>query len=225
MILYKSDMTAQRPHIHWDTKNESFIRMAIVLKRMGIQNNTFFLTLYQPELAHVNPHDKNLSLETIQKILFECKINPWYFFREVIRIPSSGDEAIPFELHRANLAAIWTFLNDIDFGLIQPRQTGKTYVVQSIVCYFMYILADSVDIGMFTKDTGLLQDNVKRLKELRDSLPYYMVERTAKDWDRKEGLSYAKKKNFYKTYTAANDERGAYKQGRKPHTATLDSDV
>ena len=89
----------------------------------------------------------------------------------------------------------------------------------------MYILADSVDIGMFTKDTGLLQDNVKRLKELRDSLPYYMVERTAKDWDRKEGLSYAKKKNFYKTYTAANDERGAYKQGRKPHTATLDSDV
>lgn len=218
MILYQSDILRENPHFHYNTKNTSFIRMSIVLKRMGVKNNKFFLALYQPELANIDPFDyKSLTPELISKILVECKLNPWYFFREVLRIPASGDEAIPFELHRGNLAAIWTFLNDMDFGLIQPRQTGKTYVTQSIVCYYKYILADSVKIGMFTKDTSLLQDNVLRLKELRDGLPKYFVEKSPRDWDRKEGVSYDKKKNFYYTYTQPMDEKSAYKQGRKPY--------
>lgn len=214
-ILYKNDIQNEGAIIDYETKNDTFIRMAIILKRMGIKNNTFFLSLLQPELQGVNPFDKNLSTDKIGKILVECKLNPWYFFREVIRIPAAGDEPIPFQLHRANLAAIWTYLNDVDFGLIQPRQTGKTYVTQSIITYVMFILADNIDIGMFTKDTALLQDNVKRLKELRDCLPWYMVQKSPKDWDRKEGISYAMRKNYYKTYTAATDERAAYKQGRK----------
>ena len=224
MMLYQSDMAFSKPYIHWNTKNTSFLRMAIVLKRMGIKNYTFFLTLHQKELENVDPHDPNLSDELKAKVLLESKLNPWYFFREVIRIPASGDEAIPFELHRGNLAAIWAFFNDIDFGLIQPRQTGKTYVTQSLVCYVMFVLADSLKIGMFTKDTVLVQDNVMRLKELRDNLPKYFVQKTAKDWDRKEGVSYDKKKNFYLTFTSANDERGAYKLGRGATMALLHFD-
>lgn len=224
-VLYKQDIFNTGAHIHWNTTNSSFIRMSVVLKRMGIKNNAFFLALHQPELANVDPFDyKNLNEETIGKILLECKVNPWYFFREIIRIPTIGDEAIKFELHRANLAAIWTFCNDLDFGLIQPRQTGKTYVTLSIVCYVMYVLADGMDIGLFTKDQSLVQDNVRRLKELRDCLPVYMIEKTTGDTDRKEGLSYAKKKNQYKTYTAAIDERSAYKQGRGATMAVLHFD-
>lgn len=214
-ILYLEDFHKYKPHIHWRTKNNSFIRMSMVLKRMGITNNIFFLALLQPELELVNPHDKNLNEITKAKILVECKLNPWYFFREVVRIPVSGDETIPFDLHRGNLAAIWTFLNDIDFGLIQPRQTGKTFGTQSIVCYYMYIMADGVDIGMFTKDADLVRDNVQRLKDIRDALPSWMVDKCGKDSDNKEGLSYFKKNNKYKTFTSAIDERGAYKQGRK----------
>lgn len=225
MILYAEDIVRNRPHVHWDTKNASAIRMAIVFKRMGIKNYYFHLTLYQPELANVDPFDyKNLDDETIAKILTECKLNPWYFFREVIRIPSSGGDPIPFEFHRANIAAIWTFFNDIDFGLIQPRQTGKTFVTQSLVCLIMYVLADHLDIGMFTKDSTLLQDNVKRLKELRDSLPVYFIQKSTRDSDRKEGLTYAAKTNAYKTFTAANDERGAYKLGRGATMALIHFD-
>jgi hypothetical protein len=46
-------------------------------------------------------------------------------------------------------------------------------------------------------------------------MPSWMVQRSPKDWDRKEGVSYALKKNYYKTFTSANDERSANKLGRK----------
>lgn len=142
--------------------------------------------------------------------------NRWYFFREVLTIPSPGGDPIPFLLSRGNLAAMWTFFNDIDYSWIQPRQTGKTYGTQAIMSYMMNILAENMSIGLFTKDTNLVQDNVARLKELRDiGTPPWMIQRSTKDWDRKEGISYAAKKNYYKTFTAAIDERSAYKLGRK----------
>lgn len=213
-VLYRNDYVGRPVYIHYDSKNTSFLRMSMVLKKMGITNNLFHLTLLQPELKNIDPFDPNLTAEQITKIIVECKLNPWYFFREIIRIPVTGNGVIPFELHRGNLAAIWTFFNDIDFGLIQPRQTGKTYVIQSLVAGIMYIWAEGLSIGMFTKDTTLVQDNVSRLKEIRDNLPWYMVEKTSKDWDRKEGLSYALKKNYYKTFTAATDERAANRLGR-----------
>lgn len=213
-VLYKKDIREQNVDFQYETKNMSFLRLAMVLKKMGIENHLFHLSLLDPELKKIDPHSKNLGPEEMARILRECKLNPWYFFREIIRIQPTGGELIPFELHRANLAAIWTFFNDIDFGLVQPRQTGKTYVTQSIFTYVMFILAESLDIGMFTKDTTLVQDNTSRLKSLRDCLPPWMIERSGKDWDRKEGVSYYLKNNYYKTFTSANDERGAYKLGR-----------
>ena len=68
---------------------------------------------------------------------------------------------------------------------------------------------------MFTKDSTLVQDNVSRLKALRDGLPKWIVTKTTEDSERKEGLSYAGLNNVYKTFTSANDPQGAYKLGRK----------
>ena len=68
---------------------------------------------------------------------------------------------------------------------------------------------------MFTKDTTLVQDNVSRLKGIRDGLPKWMVSKSTEDSERKEGLYYAALKNAYKTFTSANDEISAYKLGRK----------
>ena len=106
-------------------------------------------------------------------------------------------------------------MNDIDTGLVMPRQTGKTYGTQVVVCYVMYILANNLDIGMFTKDAALVQDNVARLKQLRDGLPKWMISKSSTDSERKEGMTYAALNNAYKTFTSANDENGAYKLGRK----------
>ena len=223
-ILYLEDIGRYRPYIHLETRNTSFIRMSKVLEKMGIRNHYFFLSLFQPELRHVDPHDPNLSPELQAKILYESKINIWYYIREVVRIPASGGENIFFELNRGNLACIWSYFNDIDTGLVSIRQVGKTTVTQSIMSWVMYVAADNVRIGFFSKDSTATQDAVRRLKELRDCLPPYFWIKSPKDVDRKESLSYSMKNNFYITFTASNDEQGAYKLGRGYSMAYLHFD-
>lgn len=45
-ILYDEDVAKNNALIDYDTPNLSFLRMSIVLKRMGIHNNYFFFFLY-----------------------------------------------------------------------------------------------------------------------------------------------------------------------------------
>lgn len=213
-VLFSGDFQRYGAHIHYDTKNTSAIRLHIVLKRMGIRNNAFHLTLLQPELSHVDPHDPNLDDVTKAKILVECKLNPWYFFREVIRAPSVGGQVVFFEFHRANLAMIWSFLNEIDQFDTIPRQCGKSFCATAISVYLMYIVADWLTMGHFDKDFSNSQQIVRLLKELRDNLPKWMWEKSVADTDRKESISYSKKKNTYLTYAAPTDERSAYRLGR-----------
>ena len=218
-ILYKEDFVKTGAIVDYTTKNDSFIRMSMVLKKMGIRNHNFCLALHDATLQGVDPHSNDLTIVQKAKIIKECKINVWYFIREVVRIPVVGSEkGIRFVLNRGNLAFTWTFTNDIDIGWIQPRQTGKTYGVEVITAWMMFVVGFNLDIGMFTKDATLVQDNVARLKEIRDGLPKWMITKTPTDSDRKEGLYYAGLNNEYKTFTSANDENGAYKLGRKPQT-------
>lgn len=224
-ILYDEDVAKNNALIDYDTPNLSFLRMSIVLKRMGIHNNYFFLSLLDPKLKGVNPHSEDLTLEQQARIVTECKRNIWYFVREVVRIPVAGDEhGIPYVLNRGNLAFIWSFMNDVDVGWIMPRQTGKTYGTQVVVCYMMYVMGTNLDIGMFTKDATLVQDNVSRLKELKEGLPKWMIVKSSTDSDRKEGLFYAGLNNEYKTFTSANDENGAFKLGRGATMAVIHFD-
>lgn len=214
-ILYYEDIAKYGAIIDYNTSNQSFLRMSMVLKKMGIKNYYFFLVLLDPSLQGVDPHSNDLTIVQKAKIMRECKLNVWYFIREVVRIPVVGSEfGIPYMLNRGNLAFIWSFMNDVDVGWIMPRQTGKTYGTQVIVCYMMYVLANNLDIGMFTKDATLVQDNVARLKELRDGLPKWLITKSPNDSDRKEGLFYSGLNNEYKTFTSANDENSAYKLGR-----------
>ena len=209
------DIAEKHPYIDYNTKNQSFLRIALVLKRMGIHNYYFFLSLYDRTLLGVDPRSPNLTTEQMLRISQECKINIWYFLREVVRVPVIGQEdGTPFELNRGNLALTWAFMNDVDIGLVQPRQTGKTIGMQCIIDHAMYVAFSYLDIGMFTKDSALVQDNVARLKALRDGLPKWMIARSTSDGERKEGLFYAALHNSYKTFTSANDEVGAYKLGR-----------
>jgi hypothetical protein len=214
-IWYEQDFLYKGASIHFETKNDSFVRICLVYKRMGVKNAYWPLALIDKDLKYVDPWDPNLSDVMKARIARECKLNPIYFFREVQRIPAAGDKPIPYQATRGNMALIWSFFNDVDIGLVQPRQTGKTYGTQAIVNYMMCILAENIDIGLFTKDSALVQDNTSRLKELKsEGIPSWMVIKSPKDWDRKEGVSYALKKNYYKTFTSANDERSANKLGR-----------
>ena len=60
---------------------------------MGVKNHYFFLALYDKSLLNVDPHSKDLTTEQRLRIAYECKINFWYFIREVVRVPVVGQES------------------------------------------------------------------------------------------------------------------------------------
>lgn len=123
--------------VHKTTTNKSFLKMAVVLSKMGIKNNLFHLSLYDPKLLNVDPHklspDNDPTGEMRLRVALECKRNLWYYLREVIRIPASGGDPVQFKLNRGNLAMSWCFANYIDFNGTQARQTGKMTPLHSKV--------------------------------------------------------------------------------------------
>lgn len=208
-VLFKSDFERMGCSVHLETKNPSALRIAKVFKSMGIKFWYLPLTLKDRSLANVDPFDPNLPDLTKVRIAIEVKRNFWYFFRECLRLPLSGGELTPFILSRANVAAIWTFFNDIDFGLVLPRQSGKSFCTQAIICYVMYILADNSHLAHIDKSQTNSMNIVKVLKDIRDSMPKWMWQPSGGDIENKESLSYAKKSNIYSTFAAAIDKVSA----------------
>lgn len=215
MILFEKDIHEYQCTIDYSTANISFVKMSYLLKQMGIKNNKFMLALVQPELRGVDPFDPDLAEEQVLRIVAECKMNPWYFFREVVRIQEGGGDPVRYILNRANLALMWTHFNSVDIFLTIPRQIGKTIGVQGIMAYKMFVLCRNVNIGLFAKDNDLRMENVSRLKAIRDALPDYLQKQgPGVCTDNKEGLEFKPFSNKYMTFVAQNDRRKAAGQGR-----------
>lgn len=216
MILFQKDY-ARFPTAIVDTKtrNETFLRLAELYRHMGIKNAFFHLTLLQPELQGVDPFSPTLTLEQKMKIGVECRYNPWYFFREVLRIPpQSGQWPVPFRANRGNIAMFWLFFNHIDMCLIQPRQTGKSVSSDGLNTYIMHVGAVNTKVNLLTKDDTLRVGNVERLKAIRDLLPAYLNPFTKADSDNKMELTCAKLNNKLITAVSQKSENEANKVGR-----------
>jgi hypothetical protein len=216
MILFLEDW-ARFPNAipDYKTKNESFLRQAHVYKTMGIKNHLFLLALMQPELQGVDPHDPNLTLEQKAMIGLECKYNPWYFFREVVRLPAvAGPEPVKFRANRGNIALFWAFFCNIDAANIQPRQTGKSASTDCLMVWVNFIGATNTKTTMITKDDALRRANVDRLKGIRNLLPKYLVNLTREDADNQFELTCKALKNSYTTGVAQNSEAAANNLGR-----------
>ena len=160
----------------FESKNTSFLLTASELKALGIKNYYFMLEVKYPQtgVQDLDPYDPNLSPEDIGKVIMECKQNPWYFFREVSRVVARGIGEIPLYLHRAGCAAIWSFINSIDFILVQPRQTYKTTVVTAIMSYMFLFEYQNVDIPYMHTTESRCTDNVELLRDYIMALPKYM---------------------------------------------------
>lgn len=216
MILFSEDF-AKYPGsiVDTHTNNMSFIRMAMILNKMNVQNRFFHLALTQPELQGLDPHNlKDNSVEIKQRIAYECKINPWYFIREVVRITEQGSGGSPYILNRSNLAQAWTFFNSIDAFQCMPRQIGKTIGTMVLSCWFLYIAAYNCNWGMFCKGLKLQSENVDRLKKIRDALPPWLVHQTLADTNNKEGITFAELQNSLITFVAQSDKIAAGDQAR-----------
>src|SRR5699024_10003787 len=121
------------------TVNKSFMKMHYYLKAKGINNNKFFLLIYDPGLANINPRDNNLPQQIKLRILRECMTNFWYFIREVVRIPEEGGTVgggKMYELSRGNLAMNYMFVYNINQFVEFPRQHVKTI---SALCWYLWV--------------------------------------------------------------------------------------
>jgi hypothetical protein len=201
--------------VHTSTTNHSFLRMAEVYKKMGIKNCYFHLALMQPELMHVDPHAKNLTQEQMAMIGVECRTNPWYFFREVVRVPPQAS-AHPLQMraNRGNLALWWLFFNHVILALIQPRQTGKSLSVDELMVLLLDLMTSNSKINLLTKDDQLRKANIDRIKMIRNYLPKYLLQVSPKDSDNKEEVTNVTFNNFYRTAVGQSNEPGAINVGR-----------
>lgn len=217
MILFSQDWNLYPSAIaDTQTKNQSFVRLALVYRDMGIENHAFLLALVNPELQGIDPYSPNLTLEQKSMIIAECKINPWYYFREVARIPGgSGEEAIPIIANRGNIALWWSFFNHIMFFLIQPRQTGKSISTDELMVWLLGVSLENTLINLLTKDEKLRKENIQRLKDIFAELPPYINQRNPKkDVNNSEEIGIGSLKNRYVTHLPQMSEKAARNVGR-----------
>ena len=216
MLLFESDWK-KYPNaiVDFDTSNKSTVRYVGLLKKMGVKNCLWPLALFQPQLVGVDPHDESLSEEVKLMILTECYYNPWYYFREVARVPpTAGIRTLPLEANRGNMTLFWLFFNHIDTALIQPRQTGKSLSTDILSVQLQYIILRNTKMMLITKDDGLRRNNIERLKGIRDLLPTYLIPHSKTDADNQSELTCNLYNNKYATGVSQSNESGALKLGR-----------
>jgi hypothetical protein len=217
LILYESDWLLYPTAIpHLSTRNESWVYMAKLYKSMGIKNHMFLLALINPLLEFIDPHAPNLTQEEKDMIVAECKINPWYYFREVARIPAgSGQAPIPLKANRGNIAMWWCFFNHVTMTLIQPRQTGKSYTVYELDVYLLTVLCEGTLINLLTKDEKLRKESVDIIKKIFDTLPDYIDLRNKRtDANNTEEITVNLLENKMKTFVPRSSEKDANNVGR-----------
>ena len=223
-ILFEQDWD-KYPGAIWDTStaNTSFLEFSALLQHMGVKNNKFMLALMQPELQGVDPHDPFLDEATKFKVKTECIYNPWYFIREVMRVPpAAGDKAVKLEANRGNISLWWSFLNHIDYFLVQIRQTGKSLNSDGISVWYQIFGARNSRSNLYTKG-DIFKEHIARLKKLRSLLPSYLVNIVKKDTDNQKEFTNMSQGNRMVVYIPQKDEEAARNLGRgltTPHSHT-----
>lgn len=212
MILFKDDWY-KYPNaiIDTETKNRSFVRLSALYREMNISNHGFILQLHDPSLQGVDPHDPDLPVEVMLKIALECKINPFYFFREVARVPGTGGQ---FLANRGNMALYWLFYNHITVFLIQIRQTGKSFSTDTLMVSLTNIQCTNTKINLLTKDNTLRSSNLDRIKDIADELPFYLKQTSKNDISNTEEFAVSSLGNSYRGHLPNKSPKMANKVGR-----------
>lgn len=223
MILFEKDWDRYPSAIpDWDTRNPYFKDFAAKLHyESGISNCLWPISLLDPSLAGLDPFDPSLSIEQKFAVKNECYNNIWYYLRECLLIPPAvGEGGNPFRANRANMSLIWSYCNHIDYLLIQPRQTGKSISSDALSSWLLYIKYRNTRIGLVTKSDELRAENAKRLRNIKEYLPPYLVVNDRNDSLNDSLVTYKKRGNRYAIAVSRADENGAYRVGRGNTTPT-----
>lgn len=216
MILFESDFDSY-PSAIIDTTcpNKSFLKYAQLLKQMGVKNHLWPLVLIHRDLKGLDPFDPNLDQELQMMFLKEFKINPWAFFRMAARATGSTYEnPIYFEANRSNMAVYWLYFNHITTCLVQPRQTGKTFGINTLDDYLINIRNKGMRNMLLTKDEKLRSTSMAEVKSIAELLPYYAKQLTKNDIGNNEEINVKSLDNNYKAAVARSSPSDADKIGR-----------
>lgn len=200
--------------IHTKTTNKSFLKMFRYLKDKGVQNNKFFLKLYDRDLQTVDPHSARLTPQQKLKIITECTKNPYYYLREVVRINIPGGKS-QFELHPGNLAITWSIFNSLDFIILLPRQRYKTVSIAAALGWVYDFGTSNTHMLFGNKSIGDAKNNLKRFKEIRENYPQYLsaAVMSPKDSNNLESVNSELRKNHIDCAGQPLNEVSADKQG------------
>lgn len=218
MILFEKDWQYYPTALpDFDTGNKSAVRTAALLKKLGFRNWRFPLALIDQGLKGLDPWDTNLTQEIQERMMAESKRNPFYFFREVFRAPKRAGAKVGgyFQFNRANVSTIWLFYNHCTNYLIQPRQTGKSFVADGIDTHLLFVGTTDTEIHLITKDNGLRVKNLASIKKARDeSIPAWMNMCNRSDVANQTTLSVKALGNSIQAHVGQPNEFDADKVGR-----------
>lgn len=182
MILFQKDWKELGAAPDYDTRNQSFLNIAMMFEAMGVKNCVFPLALYDKDLVGVNPKDPDLDAHFKRKIAIECKRNFWYFLREIAIDPKGSDnDPVLFELNRGSAAATWMFFNSILITLIMIRQTGKTFWAQWLVVWLKELGLTKTEISYYAKDATLTARAADNIKGMEAAMPPYLLMREKRE--------------------------------------------
>lgn len=164
------------------TDNKTFLRTAqdIHMVNTKLTNYYFMLEIYDPEVLTIDPYavDANgnttLTRDQITRVLTECARNPWYFLREIVRIPEQGGDYSKYKANRGNIAQAWCILHGIDSWLCIPRQQGKTMSALCIEVWAYIFGTTNSQFIQINKDGDNAKTNLRRMQDLIRGLPKYM---------------------------------------------------
>lgn len=216
MIKFKTDW-AKYPNaiIDTTTTNKSFVHLADVYYHMGIENCAFHLTLLDPDLKGVDPFTPDLPLVWQAKIARECKLNFWYYLREVSRIPEPGSLVpVQFQANRSNIAMYWLFWNHVMTIVTILRQTGKTTMLVELAKYLLNFGAMNTFINLLTKSEGLKAETLSKVKLFYEELPDYLNFSTKKDIFNSDEVKLRASGNTFKGNLSSSSPKQAEKVGR-----------
>lgn len=181
------------------TPNKSFLKVALSLKKLGVKKWYFMLELRDPNLVNIDPYasdeygNTKLSESDITRITMEIARNPWYYLREVVRIPTPGGSPSPYKANRGNIAQAWCALHGIDSWLNLPRQQGKTMSALALQQWVLDFGTRNSDIIFLNKKREDAIKNLSRLSNIKEKLPEYLKINSYTDKDGKvvKGISNA----------------------------------
>ena len=216
MILFLKDWSYYPSAIvHTSTKNKSWVDHAQLLRKMGVKNYYSHLALIDPTLEYVDPHSDKLTTDQAQRIMLECSNNIWYYLREVVRVPAKASPK-PKSLgaNRGNIALYFLAMNDIDVGITQIRQTGKTLNCNILLSYMMFIKCLNTTIYLMTRNTKLRAENVAAIKDIRKLLPDFISQLDKNDADNQDSVTCIKMDNKILTQLPQGNVEDAKSAGR-----------